>query len=227
MQIPRIRGVLLDLDGLLLDTERVSLAAWRHAEKDTGMTLPDAFYDGIIGQNMPSIRASMAMHIDDAGRRESFLQLAHRHYCDRLQPGLVALKPGATELLDYLEQSATPHALATSTQRPLVDLKLASAGLNGRIPLRICGDEVSEGKPHPEIFTRAAAALALDPAVCLALEDSENGIRSAHAAGCLVGHVPDLASVAPAVRTLIWRVFPDLHAVLGWLRGENAETLKR
>jgi HAD superfamily hydrolase (TIGR01509 family) len=213
-----IRGLLLDMDGVLLDTERVAERCWRAAEEETGWRMPEGFYFTLIGQSMrriePRLRAVMAPDCDVA----AFLQAANRHYDEALTRHAIPVKPGAPELLDYLSQQGVPVCLATSTFRPLAARKLDGAGLAGWLPVRVCGDEIARSKPAPDIYLEAARRIGFAPAELLAVEDSENGLRAALDAACRVAHVPDIAPVEEAVRRRVDRVYPDLGALLAALR---------
>jgi HAD superfamily hydrolase (TIGR01509 family) len=219
-----IRGVLLDMDGVLLDTERVAERCWRAAEEETGWRMPDGFYFTLIGQSMHRIELRLQEVMAPDCDVAVFLQSANRHYDAALTRHAIPVKAGARELLEHLSRQAVPVCLATSTFRALAARKLAGAGLAGWLPLRVCGDEVTHSKPAPDIYLEAARRTGFAPHQLLAVEDSENGLRAALEAGCRVAHVPDIAPVAAAVRARTDRVYPDLGALLGALRGGAIRT---
>jgi HAD superfamily hydrolase (TIGR01509 family) len=216
-----IRGFLLDMDGLLLDTERISKRCWIAAEEETGFFMPPGFYDSLIGQSMARIRERLMEVMDPACDVDAFLEVASRIYTEAVTGPSLPLKKGARELLELLNAREIPRCLATSTGRDLCGRKLKASGLNGHLPMRVCGDDVSRSKPAPEIYLKAASQLGHAPGDLLVLEDSENGIRSALSAGCKVAHVPDLGQVQVETQIRVDRVFRDLLEVKASIeRGE-------
>src|SRR6185437_9531631 len=122
----------------------------------------------------------------------------------------VPLRPGARELLAEVAAAGLPHALVTSSERGFMDAVLARTGL--RFDVRVCADDVSTTKPDPEPYLLAAKLLGADPASCVALEDSPNGVASAQAAGCRVIAVPSLIPIEPAPGRTVVRSLLDLRA---------------
>ena len=108
--------------------------------------------------------------------------------------------------------------MATSTARPLAEQKLRATGLFERFSIIVCGNEVPNGKPAPDIFLAAAAKLNITPAHCLVLEDSPAGIRAAHAAGMRAVHIPDLIPTSEEIAAIAYHVAADLYGVPFLLR---------
>ena len=217
----QVKGLLLDMDGLLLDTERVAETCWTEAERQTGFKMPPGFYFTLIGQSMAMIERRLHEVMDPACDVAAFLEVANRVYHDAILNEAVPVKDGAAVFLNYLSEEGIPRCLATSTFRQLCDRKLESTGLGQWIPLRVTGDEVEHSKPAPDIYIAAASKLGFPTGDLLVLEDSENGINSALSAGCRVAHVPDMGPVSTSVQVRVDRVFRDLVEVLAALkRGE-------
>jgi HAD superfamily hydrolase (TIGR01509 family) len=216
-----IKGLLLDMDGLLIDTERVAQGCWQEAEKQTGFHMPEGLYASFIGQSMQRIRERLgeAMHPDcDI---DAFVACADRIYHRTLEEENVPVKEGAAGFLEYIAGRNIPRCLATSTESALCAHKMESTGFGKWLPLRVCGDEVADSKPAPDIYLEAARRLGLPPADLLVLEDSENGLRAAIAAGCKVAHVPDMGPVRLEIQTQADRVFRGLAEVqAAFERGE-------
>jgi len=208
------RGLLFDMDGLLLDTERVAIGCWQAAERETGVYLPEGFYFSIIGQSIQHIEGRLRQIYDNGEAVSAFLKVANSHYLAALQEGDVPLKEGVRPLLSWLHEREIPICLATSTHRSLADHKLASTKLSGFFAKSVCGDEVEEGKPAPDIYLEAARRTGLPPHRLIALEDSENGLRAALDAGCQTIHIPDIAPVAMEVQVRASRVYRSLEGVL-------------
>ncbi|MCI8869991.1 MAG: HAD-IA family hydrolase [Lawsonibacter sp.] len=115
------------------------------------------------------------------------------------------LKPGVREILDFLRLQGIPAALATSTGRVRTLRRLELTGLGEYFQTVVTGDQVEHSKPDPEIYLLACRALDTPPGQTLAVEDSRNGILSAHAAGMPVVMVPDMIPPAPELEALLWR----------------------
>ena len=211
-------GFLIDMDGLLLDTERLAERCWAHAEQETGFDMPDGFYFSLIGQSLPLIRDRLVEVMDPACDVDCFIKAANRIYHHALMEESVPVKAGAMELLAWLEENSVPRCLATSTFSELCRHKLESAGLARLIPLKVCGNEVRRSKPAPDIYLEAARRLGQSPKDLLVIEDSENGLLAGLGAGCRVIHVPDIGPVALHVQARVDRVYRDLHALLASLQ---------
>lgn len=210
---PVISAVIFDMDGLMLDTERIAQAAWQRAGAELGYSLPDEIYLQAVGRTAPATELLFRGHLGQDAPFEAIYQRKQQYYHEAIEQGQVPLKTGLLELLDHLDELALPKAVATSTARPLAEQKLRATGLFERFPIIVCGNEVPNGKPAPDIFLAAAAKLNVDPAHCLVLEDSPAGIRAAHAAGMLAIHIPDLIPTSDEIAQLAYHVAADLSAV--------------
>lgn len=210
-----VHAVIFDMDGLLIDTERHVRTATLAAAEAVGKPMTDAYYVTVIGTPWPETWRRLKQWFggeEEARRfRVAFEQEVERHLAE------VRLMAGVEELLAALDAAGLPLAVATSTRRAKAEEHLAQVGILHRFRLLVTGDEVSQGKPHPEPYLTAAARLGVDPAHCLALEDSHNGIRAAHGAGMMAVMVPDLLPATEEIRALCQLVAPDLHAVRGLL----------
>lgn len=216
-----IKGLLLDMDGLLIDTERVAELCWAEAERETGFCMPEGFYFTLIGQSMQLIRERLIQAMDPACDIDRFIGAANRIYYRTLMEQSVPVKEGTLAFLEFIAGRNIPRCLATSTFSELCRHKLESTGLAEWIPLRVCGNEVENSKPAPDIYLEAARRLGHRPADLLALEDSENGLCAALSAGCRVAHIPDLGPVSMAVQARADRVYRGLSEVqAAFERGE-------
>lgn len=210
-----VRAVIFDMDGLLIDTERHVRTATLGAAADIGQPMDDDFYAGIIGTPWPETLAMLRDYFGGDGGFDRF----RAHFTSRmdaLRQG-VEMMAGVVELLDRLEVLAVPKAVATSTGREKAEEHLRHVGIHHRFATIVTRDDVTRGKPHPEPYLTAARRLDIDPAHCLALEDSHNGIRSAHGAGMMAVMVPDLLPPTDEMRRLALHVADDLHMVRRWL----------
>lgn len=206
-------AVVFDMDGTLLDSERIARDTFVESMHAAGRDADLAFYARLIGIRAEQSRALLAEHLGEGFPVDAFHADWSRRYHDAAIARPVPLKAGARGLLDWLAARRLPLALATSTRRQTTARKLAQAGIDACFAVTVCGDEVRHGKPHPEIYLTACVQLGVAPASALAVEDSDPGVLAAHAAGLAVVQVPDLHQPSAAVRALGHDMLPSLVAV--------------
>ncbi|MBP2295788.1 HAD family hydrolase [Azospirillum rugosum] len=209
----RIEAVLFDMDGLLVDTESLAMRGLVSAAEAMGIDAPDSFCHAMIGVPADHCRLLVQERFGPAFPADAYLADAGRRMEAMIEAGLLKLKPGALELLSHLESVGMPKAVATSSSRIKADRHLGSAGIRERFDAVVTRDDVARGKPHPDLFLRAAQAVGVAPDRCLVLEDSYNGVRAARAAGAAVVMVPDLLPPTDEMRAGCAVIAPDLHAV--------------
>jgi HAD superfamily hydrolase (TIGR01509 family) len=194
--VDRLRGVLCDMDGTLLDSEKI----WDVALADTaawlGGELSSAARAHMVGSSMGRSVAILHADLDVHADPESSAAYLTERTADLFRTDLV-WRDGAHELLVALHAAGVPTALVTSTHRYLTEIALDTLGRHF-FAATVCGDEVRRPKPHPDPYLRAAELLGVPPTTCVAIEDSPLGVASAEAAGCGVLAVPSEVPIPPA-----------------------------
>jgi beta-phosphoglucomutase-like phosphatase (HAD superfamily) len=188
----RPRAVIFDMDGLMLDTERLALRAWDQALRALGVHCDPHIARQMIGRNARDSRALVLAHHGADFPVDAVMRASTAVYDAIVAAEGIPVKAGLYRLLDWLESERLPRAVATSTRRERALAKLERSALLHRFDAIVGGDEVARGKPQPDIFLAAAARLRFEPSDCLVLEDSEPGVRAALAAGMAAIMVPDI-----------------------------------
>lgn len=201
------QAAIFDMDGTLLDSERIYLATFRETRRAMGLPPDDGLFMDLVG--LGHALAGQVLTRAMGAAATEFDQLWSRRLTAAFQAP-VPLKPDADRLLAHLAQAGTPIAVATSTQTDAAVQRLDRAGLGPYIACVIGGDQVERGKPAPDIYHRAAAQLGQPTAACAAFEDSEAGTRAAVAAGCRTVQIPDLKPPSAQLRALGHRIAPTL-----------------
>jgi HAD superfamily hydrolase (TIGR01509 family) len=213
-----VGAVLLDMDGTLLDTERVyfdSLVAalTAHGYTDDTATLCRA----MVGLPGPDCEAMLHARY---GKNFPLAEISRAFVNNRdeiLTAGL-PLKSGAVQLLDALQAADCPMAIVTSSSLRTAEAHLRLAGIRQRFETLLTRDDVARGKPSPDLYLLAASRFDLKPQACVAVEDSNHGVTAAHAAGAITIMVPDMVTPTEESRARCAAVVPDLGAVLEVLR---------
>lgn len=208
-----IAAILFDMDGLMIDTERMAQRAWQRAGAEFGFTLPDELYLQAVGRTAKATEALFRAGLGVDFPFEAVYARKQHYLYTAIEEEGIPIKAGLPELLDLVDHRGIAKAVATSTARGLAIKKLTAARLLHCFETMVCGDEVAQGKPAPDIFLAAAAKLGVAPANCIVLEDSSAGIQAAHAAGMRAVWVPDLIQPSPAITPLAYCVARDLHQV--------------
>ncbi len=212
-------AAIFDMDGLLIDSERVILRAWVEAARGIGREVDEADYAAVVGrteaESVPILEALLGGAANLRRVHETAQQLLNAEG----RPAF-PLKSGAQALLQVLRSRGVPCAVASSTAVHEVRRRLDAVGVLEHFAAIVGGNEVPRGKPDPAIYALAAARLGVETHTCLAFEDSENGARSVLAAGMALVVVPDLRAPPPEVLHRAAAVLGELgHAlerVPGW-----------
>ena len=212
------QAAIFDMDGLLLDTERVCKGIFEEACASLSIPFLEDVYLDIIGRNSQGIekviRAGYGSDLDYPVLHETW----RIRYNAVVKHQAIPVKDGVVELLTWLKNNNIPTAVATSTQQDVATIKLKLAGLDHFFDNLTTGCEVKNGKPDPEIYLLAAGRLNIHPEQCLAFEDSNNGVLSAVSANMQTFQIPDLVQPSAEVLTLGHTVSASLSDVLEILK---------
>lgn len=212
-----ILAVLFDMDGLMFDTERLTHRAWARAMADFGQPAPFDLFLRCVGTSEAGTNAILSAALGAAFPVEALRERERAYVRAIIAEEGLPVKPGLLALLAALDGWELPRAVASSSHRATIERNLARVDLTHRFHTWAGGDEVAQGKPAPDVFLLAAQRLGVPPQSCLVLEDSENGVRAASAAGCAVINVPDLKPLPADAAALTAAILPDLVAVRDWL----------
>ena len=212
------QAIVFDMDGVIFDTERLVIEFWKEVAKKHNIPNIEHTCIQCLGTNRVRTRE---IFLENYGAdfpfdpyRAEVTELFNTHYKGVPLP----TKPGIRELLSYLQEQDIKVGLASSTAQHLVRDEIGTAGLLPYFQTLVCGDMVEHSKPTPDIFLKACEILNADPTKSIAIEDSFNGIRSAHCAGMTPIMVPDQVQPTDEIRTLAFHVMPSLLDVLNWLK---------
>ena len=213
MKLPRMpEAVVFDMDGLLFDTEVLYQEAIQLAAAEGGHEVAIDVFNRTVGLPWAQSRALLLSHFGETFPVDEFQETWVRHFWVIAETRLT-LKLGALELIDTLDQFRLPRAITTSSSRRTVERHLTAHNLMGRFAEIVGHGDYEKGKPAPDPFLKAAERLGVEPYLCLALEDSHNGVRAASSAGMMTIMVPDLLEPTDEIRRLCTFVVRDLHEV--------------
>ena len=208
-----IKGVISDMDGVMLDSEKLYVRFWCEAAQSLGFPMKKEHALGIRSLArvfaVKKLQSWFGTEFDYDSVRNKRIELMDKYVAEN---GIEA-KSGAKELLIWLKQNGYKTALATATPVDRASLYLKQVGLLEFFDVICSAREVKRGKPEPDIYLLAAKRLGLAPGECMALEDSQNGVRSAFAAGCKTVLVPDLDNPENELKGCLYAVADNLSAV--------------
>jgi len=220
-----IDAVIFDMDGVLIDSERISFKCFQEVFKEYNYEIDEPFYLKVIGRNFEGIKALM---IEEYGDDFPF-DIIYRKKADLAHEitnkNGVIVKPGVHELLDYLNQKKYKIAVASSTRKERVLELLEEAKIKDKVDYIIGGDQVENSKPNPEIFLKAAKGLDIKPENCMVIEDSDAGITAAHAAKMIGIHVPDMKFLEDENKQLAFKICRSLSEVKEYLEENKKLTV--
>ena len=214
-----IKGAVFDMDGLMIDTEKLYLLYWKKAAADFGYDMKDEHVYAIRSlarkYSIPMLKSFFGEDFPTEEVRARRTELINAH----IEKNGIDLKKGLFELLNWLKDHGVKLAVATATPRERATLYLRRINALDLFDTVVCGDMIANGKPDPDIYLTAARELDLPPEQCAAFEDSPNGIKAAHAAGCHAIMIPDMTPPDDEITPLLSAVYPDLAQAISYFEG--------
>jgi HAD superfamily hydrolase (TIGR01509 family) len=208
------KAAVFDMDGLLLDSEQLALQAFEVGCAQFGLGDQTELFMRFVGTNADKGNAVMKQALDDLIDVDEFIASWRGIYADWIAKEPVPLKSGVKDVLTHLNLLNIPMAVATSTKTAAAKKKLKMAGIFDYFDIVIGGEQVSNSKPDPDIYLKAASTLSCEPSSCIAFEDSPNGVKSAVAAGMTVVQIPDMIEPDDALLKLGHIVLEQLSDAL-------------
>jgi HAD superfamily hydrolase (TIGR01509 family) len=215
-----IEALILDMDGLLVDSETVSGEALRLFLRGHGHEMLPSTLEGALGRRLPEAVAFVAAAYDLRGPLEELVVAYDAMRLEALRGNVMAM-PGAFALLDWAAAKGLPRALATSSFRGHAEVSLAEAALMGRFDVEVTGDEVQFGKPAPDLFLLAAERLGVLPQSCVVFEDTPAGLEAAARAGMRRVWVPNVHTRHLKAPVPIDATLESLADAINWLQSQG------
>ena len=212
------KAIIFDMDGLMIDTERMALKAWQLAGADFGFPISADIFITMVGRNRWDSDRTL-VEVFGSDFPVDAVRKRYRTYVDGwIDEGKLAVKSGLLELLGFLDEISMPKAVATSTEYERAIHKLSLVNLLDHFPVVIAGDQVQKGKPAPDIFLAAAVQLHILPENCIVLEDSDAGIQAAYNAGMTPVMIPDMKPPSEKSLAFVHRIFEGLEEFHDYFR---------
>ena len=213
-----IKAVIFDMDGLMIDSERVTFEGYQKVLGDMGLTMSKEFYVTLLGRTITTAKELFKEEYGDNFNLDEVIVKVHQYMADVFHTQGIPLKKGLLDLLQYLKDHNYKTIVATSSQRKRVDHILKNAHLTQYFDDSICGDEVTQGKPHPEVFLKSCQKLQVLPHEAIVLEDSEAGIQAAYSGNIPVICIPDMKYPEPTYAKMTSSILDSLEDVITYLK---------
>lgn len=213
-----IKAIIFDMDGLMIDSERVTFECYQERLKDMNLTMDEEFYKTLLGKPIKGIYQRFYDVYGNDFPIENVIQDVHQLMAERFETKGVPVKKGLVELLHYLKDNNYKTIVATSSNRDRVDKILSQAKITEFFDDSICGDEVTKGKPNPEVFLKSCQKLGVNVDEAIVLEDSEAGIQASYDANIKVICIPDMKYPEKQYEEKTFKILKDLTEVTAYLK---------
>ncbi len=216
-----IKGAIFDMDGLMIDSERLVYQNWQTMMDELGYEYNLEIFKNTIGLRQDKTKAYYRSLYGDDFDYDTYKIRSRKMYYEQIERDGVPVKKGLLELLDYLKSKKIKIAVATSTSAQTAHKVVKLAGVYDYFDAFVCGDEVKNGKPHPEVFLAAAEKISVNPEDCVAFEDSINGIKSAYSAKMATVMVPDFLEPTEEIKPMLSFLCKDLSKAIDFLKMQD------
>ena len=213
-----IKAIIFDMDGLMIDSERVTFECYQERLKDMNLTMDEEFYKTLLGKPIKGIYQRFYDVYGNDFPIQNVIQDVHQLMAERFETEGVPVKKGLVELLHYLKDNNYKTIVATSSNRDSVDQIFAQAKITELLDDSICGDEVTKGKPNPEVFLKSCQKLGVNVDEAIVLEDSEAGIQASYDANIKVICIPDMKYPEKQYEEKTFKILKDLTEVTVYLK---------
>lgn len=222
-----VSGIIFDMDGVLIDSERQSNEGWLWAAEQLGVDMPMWLIDSFKGAPAELCCKFFDDYYKGAIDYWEAKELRTQHVYKIRETEGIPVKKGVKDIFEYIRNNGLKCAVATSTRRESAEKTLHEIGVWDYLDAVVYGDEVEHGKPEPDIFLRAAKAIGISPSEAVVVEDSINGIKAGYAAGMRVVHIPDTIAIDDDIRKLTYMVCADLNGLIDVVEGINKPVINR
>ncbi len=218
-----MKAVVFDMDGVLFDTEIVCMKAWMAVAERRGLSGMEEIFNQVIGLNANDSRLIVLKAYGEDFDYPGFRQEAAEFFQKDIRENGLPVKPGVPEILEWLKGSGYKVGLASSTRSESVLSHLKQAEMEDYFSVVVTGDMIEHSKPRPDIYLLACSRLGVEPEQAYAIEDSPNGVRSAHAAGMWTIMVPDMIAPNEEMRRLSRVILKDMTEVMAYLQQKKPD----
>ena len=222
-----VSGIIFDMDGVLIDSERQSNEGWLWAAEQLGVDMPMWLIDSFKGAPAELCCKFFDDYYKGAIDYWEAKELRTQHVYKIRETEGIPVKKGVKEVFEYIRNNGLKCAVATSTRRESAEKTLHKIGVCDYLDTVVYGDEVEHGKPEPDIFLRAAKAIGISPSEAVVVEDSINGIKAGYAADMRVVHIPDTIAIDDDIRKLTYMACADLNGLIDVVESINKPVINR
>ena len=222
-----VSGIIFDMDGVLIDSERQSNEGWLWAAGQLGVDMPMWLIDSFKGAPAELCCKFFDDYYKGVIDYWEAKELRTQHVYKMRETEGIPVKKGVKDIFEYIRNNGLKCAVATSTRRESAEKTLHEIGVWDYLDAVVYGDEVERGKPEPDIFLRAAKAIGVNPSEAVVVEDSINGIKAGYAAGMRVVHIPDTIAIDDDIRKLTYMVCDDLNGLIDVVESINKPVINR